>query len=369
MPRRGENIRKRKDGRWEARYRTGVGPSGRTMYGSVYAKTYREVKSKQLARINGLPPKAPANSEAVLFASVADLWLENSRLRLKGSSQYRYRKLLDTHILPDIGRKPIQTITSTEINLYLAGKLQSGRIDKQGGLSPAYVRSIMLVIRSILSYAVEHNMRPPLQTKIFKPQMVKRENSVLTQWQQSKLVTQCCSNLDPTAMGVLLSLYAGLRIGEICALTWSDIDFTNQVICVRKTVARVGSPGAGSGTTLVIEPPKTLSSCRQIPLCSWLVPLLLKVKSSSISDYIVSFTHQFVSPRTFDYRYRKLLDSAGILRMGYHTLRHTFATRCIEVGTDVKSLSEMLGHSDASVTLNTYVHSSMDIKRSQVEKL
>ncbi len=369
MPKRGENIHKRKDGRWEARYRTGVDPTGRITYGSVYAKTYREAKARQAEKVNEVTRKLPINRANPLFVEVADSWMENNRLRLKGSTDCRYRNLLETHIIPDIGGRRIEAITGTEINAYLADKLQYGRVDQKGGLAPSYVRSIMLIINAVINYAIEKRMRPPLDTKICKPQAVKHDLSILSQPNQSKLVSQCRSQLDPTAIGVLLSLYAGLRIGEICALEWSDIDFTAHIIHVRKTVARVRVPGGGSRSILVIEAPKTPSSFRDIPLCSWLIPLLIHVRNNSCSSYVASTTLQFVSPRTYDYRFHRLLTLAEIPSINYHALRHTFATRCIEAGTDVKSLSEMLGHSNAAVTLNIYVHPSMDTKRSQLEKL
>ncbi len=369
MPKRGENIHKRKDGRWEARYRTGVDPSGKIIYGSVYAQTYKEVKEKQREKLNDITRcRHSVNGKNPLFAEVADLWMENNRLRIKGSTDWRYRNLLEAHIIPDIGGRRISAITSTEVNTYLADKLRCGRLDSKGGLSAAYVRSMMLIINSVLAYAAEQNMCLPLQTKIYKPKTAKRELLILTPEEQSKLVAQCCSHLDPTAVGVLLSLYAGLRIGEICALEWSDIDLSVQLIRVRKTVARVRVPGS-MASKLVIEAPKTASSFREIPLCSWMMPLLEEVHADHLSEFVVSATHQFVSPRTYDYRYHRLLDRAGIHHVNYHVLRHTFATRCIEVGTDVKSLSEMLGHANAAVTLNTYVHPSMEVKRAQLEKL
>lgn len=175
MPKRGENIHKRKDGRWEARFRIGVDPSGKIIYGSVYAKTYKEAKEKQQERINTINRKLPINRKNPLFAEVADLWMENNRLRLKGPTDCRYRNLLESHIIPDIGGRRIDLITGTEINAYLTDKLQSRRIDNKGGLSPAYVRSIMLIINAVLTYAIGHSMRPPLQTKICKPQALKKE--------------------------------------------------------------------------------------------------------------------------------------------------------------------------------------------------
>ncbi len=349
LSKRGEKICKRKDGRWEAHY--------------------REAKEKQAHKISEGIRKLSGNQKNPLFAEVAELWMENNRLKVKASTSCRYQALLEAHIIPDLGGRRIAMLTGTEINAYLADKLLSGRIDKKGGLSPAYVRSIMLIIHAIMTFATEHQLRPPLQTKICKPQMLKQDLRILSPGEQSRIVSQCRRQLDPTAIGILLSLYAGLRIGEICALEWTDMDLTSGIIHIRKTVARVRIPGADSRTMLVLEPPKTASSRRDIPLCSRLIPLLNLVRSQSLSDFVVSSTPQFVSPRTYDYRYHRLLKLAEVQSINYHALRHTFATRCIEAGTDVKSLSEMLGHANAAVTLNTYVHPSMEIKRAQVEKL
>ena len=369
MPKHGENIRKRKDGRWEARYKIGINASKKAIYGSVYAKTYREAKRKQEEKKNELLRTFPENQKKYLFTEVAELWLENNRLRIKGATFNRYQNLLITHIIPGIGNRRIDTITGTEINAFLADKLKSGRVDKKGGLAPSYVRSMMLVINSVISYAVENRMRQPLDTRICKPLEIKHVLPILTRMEQEKLVSVCCQKLDPTSIGVLLSLYAGLRIGEICALEWTDIDFSNRIIHIRKTIARIHAQGRQKSSVLAIEPPKTAASHRVIPLCSWLVPLLNQVRSKSVSKFVVSTTHQFVSPRTYDYRYHRLLMIAEIPKINYHALRHTFATRCIEAGMDVKSLSEMLGHANAAVTLNIYVHSSMEMKRNHIEKL
>lgn len=372
MPRRGENIRKRKDGRWEARYKVGINTSGKTQYRSVYGKTYREVKEKQkeILRLTN-PPKLNLNPKTLIFRDAAKLWLENNRVRIKGATENKYQNLLDSHILPDIGNIRLTEIDGLFINKYLASKLDHGRLDGNGGLSPSYVRSIMLLIRSIMTFAATNLMCFPLLAPISKPVVASTEISVLSSEEQKVLETACMSQIDTTKIGILMSLYTGLRIGEICALEWSDIDFQNQIIHVRKTVSRVINSDIKESrhSKLIIDRPKTQFSNRAIPLCSWLVPILAEYRQNSQSPYVVSDNSDFLSPRTYDYRYHKVLATAGIRSFNYHTLRHTFATRCIEAGVDVKSLSEMLGHADASITLNTYVHSSMERKRIQLEKL
>lgn len=372
MPRRGENIRRRKDGRWEARYKKGVNSAGRTVYGSVYGKSYREVKTKQLEKMQNTTKTTIAMDKGYpYFREVLSLWIEDSRVRLKGATECRYRNLIDEHIMPELGNKQVNELTGPAINAFLADKLDHGRLDGRGGLSPSYVRSIMLVIRSAINFAAAEKLCFPLQSKISKPPVISKDLPILSPAEQKNLERQCLAETDETKAGVLLSLYAGLRIGEVCALSWDDIDWEEKVIHIRHTVSRVSTnlENGAKSTTLIIDRPKTKSSFRDIPLCSKLIPVLVALKKQTASPYVVSNREQFISPRTYEYRYHKLLRVSGTTDINYHALRHTFATRCIEAGVDVKSLSEILGHADASITLNTYVHSSMERKRSQLEKL
>lgn len=369
MPRRGENIRKRKDGRWEARFPKGKDAKGHTKYGAVYGATYKEAKEKRRQLQENVQPITETSAE-LSFRDLLSLWLADSQIRLKASTVYRYQYLIDTHILPELGDKSLDSITSPVINSFLANKLHGGRLDGSGGLSAAYVRSITLVISSALKFGAEQGLCSTISAKIKKPTMTPKELPVLLVDQQSTLEGTLLTNMDETKLGVYISLYTGLRIGEICALTWDDVDLKNRLIYIRNTVARVNSDTSTcSKTHLVIDTPKTASSLRCIPICSKLYTVLSDHVSKATSRFVISFNGSFVSPRTFDYRFKKLLDISNIPRINYHALRHTFATRCIEAGVDVKSLSEILGHADVSITLNTYVHSSMDLKRTQLEKI
>ena len=134
-------------------------------------------------------------------------------------------------------------------------------------------------------------------------------------------------------------------------------------------MARVRGTDGGTATRLIIDPPKTKSSLRDIPLSRQLMAVLLPLYEKRRSEYVISDKSGFVSPRTYEYRFHRVLDRCGLPSINYHALRHTFATRCIELGVDVKTLSEILGHANVSTTLNTYVHSSMERKREQLEKL
>lgn len=371
MSKRGDNIRKRKDGRWEGRYEKGRKSDGKIWYGSVYGNSYREVKMKLSEARKEVSEHRQTQTEEKTFGEVLELWLANNQIRLKGATVNKYQNLIDIHIMPGIGHLKLSDITATGINHFLIQKLQNGRIDQQGGLSASYVRSMMLVVNSAMKFAAAEQMCPPLRTPIFKPANPRSERVILSVSDQKKLETYLCRDLDLTRAGVFLSLHTGLRIGEICALSWEDIDFKNRIIKVRHTVARVRCTNSNqtNATKLIIDTPKTPSSIRDIPISSSLLPVLEKVQALSSSSYVISETPDFISPRTYEYRYHKLLNESGVTSINYHALRHTFATRCIEAGVDVKSLSEILGHSNVGITLNTYVHSSMELKRSQLEKL
>lgn len=368
MARRGENIRKRKDGRWEGRYPKGRDSSGKIVYGSVYAHSYREVKERQI-QVTKSQQNSSAQSEMHLH-ELMRLWLDNNRIRYKGATEKRYRFLIETHIVPELGNIPLKQLTAPKINAFLMQKLDNGRIGQSGGLSPAYVRSIRLVLCAALRFAVREQLCLPLNSEIYQPVISKEKMTILTHAQQKKLEHHLLQTTSFTGLGVLLSLHTGLRIGEICALRWQDIDFEHKILHVRHTVARIHNDGlSSSDSCLILDTPKTATSLRDIPVVNDVNNLLKNMRQRSEVDFVVSDTPRFVSPRTFDYRYHKILSECGLPAVNFHTLRHTFATRCIEAGVDVKSLSEILGHANVGITLNTYVHSSMDLKRTQMEKL
>ena len=165
-----------------------------------------------------------------------------------------------------------------------------------------------------------------------------------------------------TGLGILISLYMGLRIGELCGLTWADIDIKNRVLYVRRTVQRICSCNSdGKKTKIVISAPKSDTSFREIAIPEFLAEYLTAFKGDD-DCYILSGSEKIVEPHAYQYRYKKVLSESNSGDHTYHRLRHTFATNCIESGFDVKTLSEILGHSSADITLNRYVHSSMDRK-------
>ena len=371
MSKRGDNIHKRKDGRWEGRYKKGRAADGKILYGSVYGKSYREVKEKVAEVIKRPQQTTLPKGREKTFGDILTLWMANNRIRLKGGTINKYQNLIDAHIMPGLGLVKITELDATKINFFLDQKLTNGKLDGTGGLSPSYVRSIMLVINAALKYAVSEQFCLPLKTPVCKPSIPKEELTILSLEEKKKLENALLQEFNLTCAGILISLHTGLRIGELCALSWNDIDLNAMVIHVRHTIARVKNETGltGNSTRLILDTPKTKASTRDVPISTLLLPIILKLRAISSHGFVLTGNNSFLKPRTFEYRYHKELERCDIMSVNFHTLRHTFATRCVEVGVDVKSLSEILGHANVSITLNTYVHSSLEMKRNQLEKL
>ena len=303
---------------------------------------------------------------------ILKLWQTANKIHLKESSVSRYQNLIDIHILPVLGRFPADQISAARINQFLSEKLKNGRIDGSGGLSPAYVRSLSVILNSAIRYGAGEGLCKPLTSAILKPQLPKKEMHILSKKEQRMLENELLSNTDHNKLLIYITLYSGLRIGEVCALRWEDIDMESRIIQVRHTVSRSWHICNNKKYSLLyVGPPKTEASIRCIPICSKLYSVISSFSDKNTPGYILTGDRdgEFISPRTFEYRYKKILAACGLDPVNYHALRHTFATRCVEQGVDTKSLSEILGHANAAITLNTYVHSSMEQKRIQLEKL
>ena len=368
MSRHGERIRKRADKRWEGRYKIGNKPNGKTMYRSVYGKSYNEVKEKLKVAEDKQDCFNSKFKNKLSFSFVAEQWLKTVDCSLKKSTVFKYGYILEKHIFPHFGELEVTKISAEEINCFLKEKMECGNLNSHAPLSKSYARTITVIFCAVMKYAETNGWCVPISQKIVKPQSAKYEIQVFSMVQQKQLEDYLLQHLSPTAFGILLALHAGLRIGEICALSWDDFDFQNNLIHIRATVSRVQNPNK-NGTVLIIDKPKTDASVRAVPFTDSFRNIALKIKSQSASHYVISESSDFVSPRSFDYRYKKIISKLNLPIINFHSLRHTFATRCIEYAVDPKSLSEILGHANVSVTLNTYVHSSMELKRAQIEKL
>ena len=368
MSKRGDNIHKRKDGRWEGRYIKYRNECGKAFYASVYGKSYSEVKSKLEDIKHGT--KNNSKKDDIAFSFVIDQWLSVNKTRIKGSTYSKYLYMIDTHIRPFLGERKVNTINAFDINSFIAEKLRNGRLDGGGGLSSSYVKTLTLLLNSTMNYAANEGYCNRLENPVISPPVEKKQPNVLSEKDFNKLINYTICNLDLTSLGILISLTAGLRIGEICALKWKDINFEKNFICVNSTVSRVKSENnSNTKSQLILVPPKTSASNRIIPICSTLYAELELMYPERKSTFVISNENGFVNPRTYDYRFHKVLEEAGVNDTNYHTLRHTFATRCAEKGMDIKSLSEILGHGNTDITLGTYIHPSMAHKQKQIELL
>lgn len=376
MGRRGENIRKRKDGRWEARILWGRDAKGRAKYRSVYGKTYLETKEKRNRLLGDSSAllqerlEQEKRTEKITFEQVMREWLSSRKDSVKASTFAHYANLLEKHILPELGTYEFSLLTGEILDQYLKEKLRKGRLDGKGGLSPKTVADIRSVLLLGIEYARKQQYPCNINTKIFYPRCRQKEIQVLGREEQEKLEQVLFKEQDPIALGVLIALYGGLRIGEICALQWGDIHFEKGTIQVSKTLIRVRNLGEEKEkkTRILIEQPKTESSNRTVPLPTFLLKFLGRWKQAK-DRYILTGTKYYLEPRMCLEKYKRLLARAGLPSYTFHTLRHTFATRCVESGFDPKSLSEILGHANINTTLQRYVHPSIELKKAQMERL
>lgn len=368
MSRRGENIRRRKDGRWEARVI--LYENGKKKYHSIYGHSYSEVKQKKSTfQLDNVYEKPVYKENDMSMEKLLNSWLSEKELTLKKSALLKYKTIINLHIIPELGSKLVNKITIEEIDAFLSNKLHRGRKDGNGGLSKSYIKTMSIIILSSLNFAVSIGIRDAQYIKISKISIEKRRIVVLNNKTQRMILESLSPTSSTTELGIIIALNTGLRIGEVCALRWDDIDLQDDIIHVRHSIIRVESSTSNRKTELIIDSPKTSSSIRDIPINTTMKSLLIGCKFPKEDTFILSGNSNFISPRTFEYRFHKVLNKYNIPDFNFHTLRHTFATRCIECGVDVKTLSEILGHSNVNITLNNYIHPSFEAKRIQMEKL
>ena len=359
MSRRGENIRKRTDGRWEGR----IKEPGSISYKSIYAHSYSDVKRKMREYLTSIEQNKKADTYTLKDALAR--WLAYKRVNRKSSTITKYEFIISSHILPKLGKVPVCELTSERLNGYLTDEICHGGLNRATTLSPSYVKTMMIIINSALKFAYDEG-RCALVTARLPINTSNRCPKVLTFTEQKAVEAQIIGNPTLTGLGVIIALRMGLRVGEICALKWDDVDQEKKTLNISTTVVRCAAK-SGTPARYMLDTPKTKSSFRSIPIPEIVFRLLTRLRHSG--EFILTENRSFLNPSTFEYRYHKLLRDARIRDLNFHSLRHTFATRCIESGMDDKTLSELLGHSNVNITLNTYVHSSMALKRKQIENL
>ncbi|MBQ8955027.1 MAG: site-specific integrase [Clostridia bacterium] len=363
MCRMGENIYKRKDGRYEGRYVIGRRPEGGTHFGYIYGRRYADVKCRLLI----LKAEAAAASGAsarggnTLFQSWSQHWLEETlRSEVKESSYQKYMSILEKHLNPHLGRFRLRDIRKEmvqDVVEELEGK----------GLAEATVRNIFKVLNKALQCARKERLidENPCEGVIIHRRQL-HEQRVLTQSEQRDVR----KNTGQKDLPLLLGLYTGMRLGEVCALKWEDIDFAEHTITIRRTAQRVSHQGGAAKTVLMVGSPKTYTSCRVLPVPEFIMKLLSQwMAGRPQTGYVFGKGNCPAEPRGVQRRSKSRLRALGLDGVHFHSLRHTFATRLLEMKIDVKTVSKLLGHSSAKTTLDIYAHSLMGERRKAIEKL
>lgn len=367
MARHGENIRKRTDGRWEGRYKVFDTSKGDYIYRSVYGGTY-DVTKEKLARAKlNITDVAIEESQTgkeshivILFSQAAQEWLVDIANRRKYSTYVKYAMIYQTHLAKAVGSCMLSDTMVSQIQTKIFEHLATT------GFSQSLQKSIFCIANQILNFAKKRYL---LNISLLgKPDIKPKNRPVKTfsKAEQARLLSDIYEEPNSFKIALLLCLHTGLRLGELCALKWTDLDLKDMSLTVNRTVQRIAIPAGATRTVLLETEPKSEDSKRTIPLTTEIARFLVRQQNSQ--PYIFG-GEKPLEPRTMQYRFKKLLRQTEIDDRNFHVLRHTFATNCIENGMDVKALSEILGHSDIKITLNRYVHPTMDSKRKQIGQL
>lgn len=346
-----ENNFGRNSGRLDARFIREREFGGTARYGYGFGRSYREmrtvVNSGEIGRLDAL----------------CDEWLRLKRSQVKESTLTKYHSIMENRIKPELGGYCVSSLTSLVVEQF-AYELLHGQ-----GLSPKTVKDTLTVLHAVLLYA-EKQVGLSRRIDIIYPKAEKKEMRVLSREEQEKLTQYLMKNTDSYKFATLFTLMTGLRIGEVCALRWRDISLGEGVVRVRSTLQRVKNlSGSGAKTKVIVCDPKSFSSARVIPLTPFALELCQRFYGRP-DDYILTGkSDKFAEPRMLQYRITRYARDCGLSGVHFHTLRHSFATRCVEVGFEIKSLSEVLGHASPQITLERYVHSSLELKRENMKKL
>ena len=294
---------------------------------------------------------------------IALAWKSDKQRYVKQSTYAAYVLILENHLLPSFG--DYESLSEKLVQEFVLQKLENG-------LSVKTVKDILIVLKMVMKFGVKNEWMDYCEWDIKYPTSETHKGlEVLTIAHHKKILDFIQENFTFRNLGIYISLTTGLRIGEICGLKWSDIDICNGTITVRRTIERIYMvEGDCKHTELVINTPKTKNSCREIPMNKELLGMLKPLKKVVNDDYyILTNDERPTEPRTYRNYYKRLMEKLDIPKLKYHGLRHSFATRCIEVGCDYKTVSVLLGHSNISTTLNLYVHPNMEQKKRCIDKV
>ncbi|MCB9001850.1 MAG: site-specific integrase [Bacteroidales bacterium] len=297
------------------------------------------------------------------ISEIVDLWKEDKKQYVKKSSYSAYMLLMENHLLPVFGHK--YKIEEPEVQNFVFQKLDQG-------LSQKTVKDILIVLKMVLKFGVKNKWLEHQPLDIQFPTTREKHNvEVLSRANQKKIMQYIQEHFTFRNLGVYICLCSGMRIGEICALTWSDIDTDNGVINVKRTIQRIYTIDEGiHKTEIILDTPKTKNSIREIPMNKDLLRMLKPIKKIvNNSFFVLTNEEKPTEPRTYRTYYKNLMKEMGMPELKFHGLRHSFATRCIESNCDYKTVSVLLGHSNISTTLNLYVHPNLEQKKKAIDQM
>lgn len=292
----------------------------------------------------------------MLYKDYLNTWLKNQKTYKKYSTYTNYCNIVHNQIIPNIGGIETDQLDDDLLQEFVLNRLNHGRCDGAGGISQKYVKDIIAVLKLSLKKDINIQLPycPPKEVEIFE------------KTDQITLINHLQSEITNKNFGILLAIHTGIRIGELCALKWSDINFDCQLLHINKTMSRLYTKKDGS--RLVITSPKSKASIRTIPLNKWIMQFAVLLRGEP-DEYLLTGREQHIEPNKYRLFYNRVLKELELPHHKFHALRHTFATRCIECGCDYKSLSQLLGHSNVAITMSMYVHPQLELKRKCVELL
>ncbi len=302
-------------------------------------------------------------NEQKQLSEVIDLWKIDKKQYVKKSSFSAYTLLIENHLLPNFGNKI--AIEEADVQSFVFQKLETG-------LSHKTIKDILIVLKMILKFGAKNKWLQYTPFDIqFPTEREKHNIEVLTKADQKKIMNYIQEHFTFRNLGVYICLSAGMRIGEVCALTWEDIDTDNGIISVNRTIQRIYVIEDGTRRTeLILDTPKTKNFIREIPISKDLLRILKPFKKIvNPLFFVLTNDAKPTEPRTYRSYYKNLMKELKMPELKFHGLRHSFATRCIESNCDYKTVSVLLGHSNISTTLNLYVHPNMEQKKKAIEQM
>lgn len=363
MSKRGENIYKRKDGRWEGRI---INEDGKYKY--FYGKSYNEVRKKKNSWFKD-STQQPLSIKSSYFLEILESWLKDCYGNVKNSTYESYYYCMKKYIFPYFREHPTDKVTETCTKDFMF------HIYSNTLLSRAYQKKILQVLRTAVKYVLSKNQDLKAILNALKLPNIENVSNfveVFSIYEQSRIEEELNKTKSNKDIGLFICFYTGIRLGELCALQWVDLDMDSKMLKINKTLIRTRNfEEAEQKTRLAISTPKSHHSIRKIPLPEFLFDNLnnLLMQSNSKDHYILSNSSVPVEPRTIQRYYERILGNLEISYRKFHAIRHTFVTRALEVGIDIRTLSEILGHSNVTTTLNTYAHSLLEQKKLAISKL